>query len=422
LIEKYAARFTEEDGLKIVCYLHGFRGLLTGESVTVSPKKTATKKLLNEGGSPLGNSRVKLSNVEDCVKRKLVKEGEVPSEVAAQQLVADGITILHVIGGDDSSLQAGDLAAYLANHGYPLTVMCLPKTVDNDIYPVKQSLGAITAAEQGAAFFHRIVNESTAEDRMLLINVCMGRDSGWLTARTAKIYCDSYRGGGEGGGEGGRGGGGNSSDDGDGGGGDDNDDDDDLELGFCSVSDRRDIHAIYVPEIDINLSTEIERLRRVMDKNRCVNIFVSEGAFVSHLIAELERGGQVLPRDAFGHVKLSVVDAGKFFSDRFGPALGASKVLVEKSGYYSRSAPAGAADLALIDNFCEVAVDAAIHGLSGLVGEDDSSSSAAAASAASAASASPSVIAFSRLKGSRPFATTAPWFTAMQAAILKAYP
>ena len=35
----------------------------------------------------------------------------------------------------------------------------LPKTVDNDIVPIRQSLGAVTAAEQGAIFFENVVNE-----------------------------------------------------------------------------------------------------------------------------------------------------------------------------------------------------------------------------------------------------------------------
>lgn len=42
------------------------------------------------GGSPIGNSRVKLTNIKDCLKRGLVKEGQDPQQVAADQLIADG--------------------------------------------------------------------------------------------------------------------------------------------------------------------------------------------------------------------------------------------------------------------------------------------------------------------------------------------
>ena len=147
------------------------------------------RRMLHEhGGSPIGNSRVKLTNVADAVKRGLVKEGEHPLQVAAEQLARDGITILHTIGGDDTSTTAADLASYLADNGYALTVVGMPKTVDNDIVPMRQSLGALTAAEEGAIFFENVVNEATASPRTLLIHEVMGRNCGWLTAATARAY------------------------------------------------------------------------------------------------------------------------------------------------------------------------------------------------------------------------------------------
>ena len=69
-----------------------------------------------------------------------------------------------------------------------MTVVGLPKTVDNDVYPISQTLGAWTAAEQGAIFFENIVNENTTSTRQLLIHEVMGRNCGWLTAKTALEY------------------------------------------------------------------------------------------------------------------------------------------------------------------------------------------------------------------------------------------
>ena len=60
---------------------------------------------------------------------------------------------------------AAELAGYLSENNYDLTVVGLPKTVDNDIVPIAQSLGAATAAEQGAFFFEKIANESTTSTR-----------------------------------------------------------------------------------------------------------------------------------------------------------------------------------------------------------------------------------------------------------------
>src|ERR687895_618241 len=94
----------------------------------VAPAGGAKAHVLHRhGGSPIGNSRVKLTNVADCVKRGLVKEGEEPLAVAAEQLTRDGITILHTIGGDDTSVTAAELARYLGENGYELTVVGLPK-------------------------------------------------------------------------------------------------------------------------------------------------------------------------------------------------------------------------------------------------------------------------------------------------------
>lgn len=61
-------------------------------------------------------SRVKLTNVKDCVMRGLVKEGEDPQKVAADQLIKDGVQVLHTIGGDDTNTAAADLARYLRNN------------------------------------------------------------------------------------------------------------------------------------------------------------------------------------------------------------------------------------------------------------------------------------------------------------------
>src|SRR5262245_20819368 len=186
LIGRYSEIAPEAE---MIGYLGGYAGLLQGKSLAVTPEVRARARILHaHGGSPIGNSRVQLTNAADCVKPGLVKEGESPLEVAAERLRSDGITILHTIGGDDTSTTAADLARHLAAHGHGLTVVGLPKTVDNDIMPIRQSLGALTAAEQGAIFFENIVNEATASPRTFLIHEVMGRHCGWLTAATARAW------------------------------------------------------------------------------------------------------------------------------------------------------------------------------------------------------------------------------------------
>ena len=70
--------------------------------------------------------------------------------------------MLHTVGGDDTNTTAADLAAFLAKNDYALTVVGMPKTIDNDVIPIRQSLGAWTAAEQGGPVFENVVAEHSA--------------------------------------------------------------------------------------------------------------------------------------------------------------------------------------------------------------------------------------------------------------------
>src|SRR5665811_1728347 len=88
LIERYTEIAPE---IEIIAYQHGYNGLLRGGKIVVDDEARAKAALLHGfGGSPIGNSRVKLTNAEDCVKRGLVAEGQDPLQVAAEQLKSDG--------------------------------------------------------------------------------------------------------------------------------------------------------------------------------------------------------------------------------------------------------------------------------------------------------------------------------------------
>ena len=124
LVQRYTEVAPE---VEIIAYKHGYQGLLQGDYFVVDEAVRAKAHLLHTfGGSPIGNSRVKLTNVKDLVKRGLVAEGADPLKVAADRLVADGVDVLHTIGGDDTNTTAADLAAFLATNDYPLTVVGLP--------------------------------------------------------------------------------------------------------------------------------------------------------------------------------------------------------------------------------------------------------------------------------------------------------
>ena len=372
LIERYTEIAPD---IEIIAYRSGYKGLLLGDSYKIGPAERANAAILHRhGGSPIGNSRVKLTNVKDCIKRGLVKEGQDPQKVAADQLVKDGVDVLHTIGGDDTNTAAADLAAYLARHDYGLTVIGLPKTIDNDVIPIRQSLGAWTAAEQGARYFRNVVAEHGANPRMLIVHEVMGRNCGWLTAATAAAYQKLIA-------------------------------TEEFVPGLGLSKDRISVHGVYIPEMAFDIAAEAARLRAVMDKGDNVNIFISEGAGVETIVAELQASGQEVPRDAFGHVKLDAVNPGKWFGEQFAKKIGAEKTLVQKSGYFARAAAANTDDLRLIKSCVDLAVECALRRESGVMGHDEDRGNVLRA------------IEFPRIKGGKPFNLATPWFTALLASL-----
>jgi pyrophosphate--fructose-6-phosphate 1-phosphotransferase len=135
-----------------------------------------------------------------------------------------------------------------------------------------------------------------------------------------------------------------------------------------------------------------------MDSVGSVNLFVSEGAGLDTIVAELERSGGEVPRDPFGHVKIDKVNPGAWFASKFAELLDAEKVMVQKSGYFSRSAAANQRDLDLIKSMTDFAVDSALRGEPGVIGQDEERGDELRA------------IEFERIKGGKAFDITQPWF------------
>ena len=365
LIERYSDVAPEYE---LIAYRSGYHGLLLGDIIPITQDMREKAYLLHhQGGSPIGNSRVKLTNAADCEKRGLVKPGVNPLQAAAERLTQDGVKILHTIGGDDTNTTAADLAAYLGANGYDLTVVGLPKTVDNDVVPIRQSLGAWTAAEVGARFFDHVSNEQSAAPRTLVVHEVMGRHCGWLTAATAQAYIERTR-------------------------------HNEYVEGLMMNTELKNIDGIYLPELEFDLEAEAARLKNIMDKSGFVTIFVSEGACMDAIVAEREAAGEAVKRDAFGHVKLDTINVGNWFSSQFGKLIKADRAMVQKSGYYARSAPANAKDRHLIHSMVDSAVQSALEGVSGVVGHDEGQGGKLR------------TIEFPRIKGGKHFDTNQKWF------------
>lgn len=79
--------------------------------------------------------------------------------------------------------------------------------------------------------------------------------------------------------------------------------------------------------------------------------------------------------------------------------------MVQKSGYFSRSAKSNERDLELIGKMCDLAVESAIKGVSGVVGNDEENGDVL------------TTIDFKRITGHKAFDVTQEWFVQLMDAI-----
>ncbi len=370
------ARYTDlAPEAEIIGYRSGYKGLLLGDHIPVTPEVRAKAHLLlRHGGSPLGNSRIKLTNVKDCVKRGLVKEGQDPLKVAAEQLARDQISVLHTIGGDDTNTTAADLAAYLEANGYHLTVVGLPKTIDNDVVPIRQTLGAWTAAEQGALFAENIVNEQSANPRMLIVHEIMGRKCGWLTAATAKAYRDRL-------------------------------DRTEFVPEFGLDRAHKEVDAVYLPEMPPRHRPRGGPAEGTARRQGLRHDLSQRGRRPSTRSSPRSRGGArcwaatLRPRqDRYGQ-RRQVVRRPLRADDRGGEVARA-----EIRPFRPLGGP-NADDLRLIQGMVDYAVECGLTGVSGVIGHDEERDGRLRA------------IEFPRIRGGKAFDPEAAWFTAMLDAI-----
>ena len=344
---------SSSNDISAIGYLNGFSGLLKGKHIDLplifnqERQEDLSNLEINPfyklGGSLIGNSRTKLTNIQDCIKRGFVDEKQIPIEVAARQLIKDNVDILFTIGGDDTNTTAKDLKNYISSKDIKITVIGIPKTIDNDIFPIKRSLGAYTAGSSGASFFSNIVNENFMGERHLIVHEVMGRNSGWLTAFTAKCYLEEL----------------------------DRKNLFDGKVMQCFDKRKYDIHGVYVPEINIDINKEISRLSKLIDDIGCLNLFVSEGAFLSEISKDIKKRGKEVEKDAFGHVRLDTINAAKWYSELISSKINFDRILIQKSGYFARSSAPNSSDLEYIFNMCDFAFENALKFNSGVVGEDE---------------------------------------------------
>lgn len=147
---------------------YGYRGLNPAHNL---PLIRLTNEMVDEihekGGSILGSSRGK----EDinCMVDSL------------KQL---GVNLLFCIGGDGTSRCAHEIAAEAIRRKMPLSVVAIPKTIDNDICFIDKTFGFSTAVRTAGEFISGAHNEARGAYNGLGLVKVMGRDSGFIAAYT----------------------------------------------------------------------------------------------------------------------------------------------------------------------------------------------------------------------------------------------
>jgi len=148
----------------------------------------------NSGGSMFGTSRYNpLSNRHDLEKRNDALHN------VLEHLWLDQIDILYVIGGDGSMKAAHALHvlneeynSMRPNDKHRLSIVGIPKTMDNDLLWVWQSFGFMSAVEKATECLRLLHTESVSNPRLCVIQL-FGSDSGYTVshAALASLNCDA---------------------------------------------------------------------------------------------------------------------------------------------------------------------------------------------------------------------------------------
>jgi 6-phosphofructokinase 1 len=275
----------------------GYEGLIARYGhvpMTLTPESVA--HIHHEGGTVLGTSR----------------GSQEPAELV-DNLEANGIGILFVIGGDGSMNGAMRVCAEIARRGPRIGVIGVPKTIDNDVPFIDRSFGFVSAYSAAVDVIRSArIEAMAARDGIGLVKV-MGRHSGFLACQAALASTEA-----------------------------------DLVL---------------IPEVPITLEGDagvFACIERVLARKGHAVILAAEGA-AQELIADRQLGET---RDKSGNAKLK--DVGTFLRDRiiahFRERGRETTVKYIDPSYAIRSIPACPSDSVYCWNMARNAVHAAMAG------------------------------------------------------------
>jgi 6-phosphofructokinase 1 len=282
----------------------GFRGGYQGldpargqEPISITP--AFVDQIHHHGGTILGTSR-----------------GPVDMAVAVDNLIRRRVDILFTIGGDGTQRGGNELFRQARQRGHALSVVGIPKTIDNDIAFVARTFGYLTAAEEAVKVLDCAHTEARSVQNGLALVKLMGRHAGFIAAGATLA--------------------------------------------------NQDVNFTLVPEVPFKLNGKngfLPALKDRIQKRAHAVVVVAEGA------------GQELfedtstERDLSGNIRLK--DIGLFLRERIETYFKEANIPIAMRyfdpSYSIRSSAANAADAVLCDFYARNAVHAAMAGKTGLV-------------------------------------------------------
>jgi 6-phosphofructokinase 1 len=129
--------------------------------------------ILNMGGSILGSSR-----------------GPQDIELIVDSLERSNIGILFMVGGDGTLMATSKIADAVTRRGLKISVIGIPKTIDNDIHLVSRSFGFDTAVQVATGAITGAHNEAKGYPHGIGLIKLMGRHSGFIATTAALAQQD----------------------------------------------------------------------------------------------------------------------------------------------------------------------------------------------------------------------------------------
>jgi 6-phosphofructokinase 1 len=104
--------------------------------------------------------------------------------------VIRNVSILFAIGGDGTLRGVEALSQEVARRNLPISLIGVPKTIDNDIAWLWRSFGFATAVEEGTKALEAAHNEARGAWNGIGLVKLMGRHSGFIAASATLSNCD----------------------------------------------------------------------------------------------------------------------------------------------------------------------------------------------------------------------------------------